>query len=66
MAGAVELLPNDSEHREPAKTSMNAFAAVFPTSEECFFNELQEKAHAIPSTAFTAAGVVDYCASPAN
>ncbi len=49
MAKAVELLPNDSEYREPAKTSMNAFRSRFPTSEECFFNELQEGA--IPSTA---------------
>ena len=42
MAKAVELLPSDSEYREPAKTSMNAFRSRFPTSEECFFNELQE------------------------
>ena len=44
MAKAVELLPSDSEYREPAKPSMNAFRSRFPSSEECFFNELQEGA----------------------
>lgn len=41
MAKAVELLPADSEYVEPARTSMSAFRNRFPTSEECFFNELK-------------------------
>ena len=56
MAKAVELLPSDSEYREPAKTSMNAFRSRFPTSEECFFNELQEGAR-YTVTCGTAAGI---------
>ena len=56
MAKAVELLPSDSEYREPAKTSMNAFRSRFPTSEECFFNELQEGARYTVNCG-TAAGV---------
>lgn len=42
MAKAVELLPSDSEYIEPAKASLSAFRTRFPTSEECFFNELKE------------------------
>ena len=57
MAKAVELLPSDSEYREPAKTSMNAFRSRFPTSEECFFNELQAGSR-YTVTCGTAAGVV--------
>ena len=56
MAKAVELLPSDSEYREPAKISMNAFRSRFPTSEECFFNELQEGARYTVNCG-TAAGV---------
>ena len=56
MSKAVELLPSDSEYREPAKTSMNAFRSRFPTSEECFFNELQEGARYTVNCG-TAAGV---------
>ena len=56
MAKAIELLPSDSEYREPAKTSMNAFRSRFPTSEECFFNELQEGARYTVNCG-TAAGV---------
>ena len=56
MAKAVELLPSDSEYRGPAKTSMNAFRSRFPTSEECFFNELQEGARYTVNCG-TAAGV---------
>lgn len=41
MSKAIELLPADSEYIESAKTSLNAFRSRFPTSEECFFNELQ-------------------------
>ena len=44
MAKAVELLPSDSEYLEHAKTSLSAFRNRFPSSEECFFNELQEGA----------------------
>ena len=44
MAKAIELLPSDSEYLEHAKTSLNAFRSRFPSSEECFFNELQEGA----------------------
>ena len=44
MAKAVELLPGDSEYMEHAKTALNTFRANFPSSEECFFNELQEGA----------------------
>ena len=49
-------MPSDSEYREPAKTSMNAFRSRFPTSEECFFNELQEGAR-YTVTCGTAAGI---------
>lgn len=41
MSKAISLLPSDSEYLESAKTSLNAFRSRFPTSEECFFNELQ-------------------------
>ena len=44
MAKAVELLPSDSEYMEHAKTSLGAFRNRFPSSEECFFNELQDGA----------------------
>ena len=44
MAKAVELLPADSEYMEHAKSSLSKFRSVFPSSEECFFNELQEGA----------------------
>ena len=44
MAKAVELLPADSEYMEHAKSSLGKFRSVFPSSEECFFNELQEGA----------------------
>lgn len=44
MAKAVELLQNDPDYLQTAKTSLAAFRSRFPTSEECFFNELQEGA----------------------
>jgi len=56
MAKAVELLPKDSEYLEPARTSMTAFRNRFPTSEECFFNELKE-GDQYTVTCGTAAGV---------
>lgn len=56
MAKAIELLPKDSEYLESAKTSLNAFRNRFPTSEECFFNELKEGAR-YTVTCGTAAGV---------
>ncbi|WP_295936841.1 enzyme of heme biosynthesis [uncultured Alistipes sp.] len=42
MAKAVELLPSDSEYLAPARTSMGAYRSRFPSSEELFFNEMQE------------------------
>ena len=56
MAKAVELLPSDSEYMEHAKTSLGAFRNRFPSSEECFFNELQDGAR-YTVTCGTAAGV---------
>ena len=56
MSRAVELLPSDSEYMEHAKTSLGAFRNRFPSSEECFFNELQDGAR-YTVTCGTAAGV---------
>lgn len=56
MSKAVELLPSDSEYLEHAKTSLTAFRNRFPSSEECFFNELQAGAR-YTVTCGTAAGV---------
>lgn len=42
MAKAVELLANNAEYLTPAKTLLSAYRSRFPSSEECFFNELQE------------------------
>ena len=56
MAKAVELPPSDSEYLEHAKTSMSAFRSRFPSSEECFFNELQEGARYTVNCG-TAAGI---------
>ncbi len=56
MAKAVELLPSDSEYIEHAKTSLSAFRNRFPSSEECFFNELQEGARYTVNCG-TAAGI---------
>ncbi len=41
MAKAVELLPEDSPYMTPAKSSLGAYRSHFPSSEECFFNELK-------------------------
>ncbi len=56
MAKAVELLPSDSEYIEHAKTSLSTFRNRFPSSEECFFNELQEGARYTVNCG-TAAGI---------
>ena len=56
MSKAIELLPKDSEYMESARTSLGAFRNRFPTSEECFFNELKEGARYTVSCG-TAAGV---------
>ena len=56
MAKAIELLPSDSEYLEHAKTSLSAFRSRFPSSEECFFNELQEGARYTVNCG-TAAGI---------
>ena len=45
MAKAVELLQNseDGESYLPtAKTALSGYRNRFPTSEECFFNEVKE------------------------
>ncbi len=41
MSKAIELLPADSDYLEAAKKSQGAYRSHFPSSEECFFNELQ-------------------------
>ncbi len=56
MAKAVELLPADSEYMAPARTSLSAYRNRFPSSEECFFNELQEGGR-YTVTCGTAAGI---------
>lgn len=56
MAKAIDLLPSDSEYMEHAKTSLSAFRSRFPSSEECFFNELQEGARYTVNCG-TAAGI---------
>lgn len=56
MAKAIELLPSDSEYLDHAKTSLNAFRSRFPSSEECFFNELQAGARYTVNCG-TAAGI---------
>ncbi len=57
MARAVELLPQESEYYQPARISMTAYRNRFPSSEECFFNELKEGAH-YTITCGTASGIV--------
>lgn len=57
MQKAVELLPSDSEYMPSAKASLAAYRSRFPTSEETFFNELQEGSR-YTVTCGTAAGVV--------
>ena len=56
MSKAVELLPSDSEYLEHAKSALSTFRNNFPSSEECFFNELQSGAR-YTVTCGTAAGV---------
>ena len=56
MSKAGELLPSDSEYLEHAKSALSTFRNNFPSSEECFFNELQSGAR-YTGTCGTAAGV---------
>lgn len=56
MAKAVELLQDDPDYLQTAKTSLAAFRSRFPTSEECFFNELKEGARYTVNCG-TAAGI---------
>lgn len=42
MAKAVEYLQNEPDYLQSAKTSLAAYRSRFPSSEELFFNELQE------------------------
>lgn len=56
MAKAVELLQNDTDYLPAAKTYLAAYRSRFPSSEECFFNELQEGARYTVNCG-TAAGV---------
>lgn len=57
MAQAVSLLENEPEYLSTAKSALNAYRGHFPTSEECFFNELKEGAR-YTVTCGTATGVV--------
>lgn len=58
MAKAVELLQGEdgADYLPAAKTFLGAYRSRFPSSEECFFNELQEGAR-YTVTCGTAAGV---------
>ena len=56
MSQAVSLLQNNPEYLDTAKSALSAYRGHFPTSEECFFNELQEGAR-YTVTCGTAAGV---------
>ena len=42
MSQAVTLLENEPDYLPTAKSALSAYRGHFPTSEECFFNELQE------------------------
>lgn len=44
MAKAVELLGNSPEYLSNAKSALAGYRSRFPSSEECFFNEVQEGA----------------------
>lgn len=57
MAKAVELLKDDETQIENARTMLAAYRNRFPTSEECFFNEVKEGS-SYKVTCGTAAGVV--------
>ena len=56
MAQAVNLLENDPEYLPTAQSALKTYRAHFPTSEECFFNELKEGQRYTVSCG-TAAGV---------
>lgn len=57
ISKALDLLPADSEYREPARRLQSSYRSSFPNSEECFFNELSEGAR-YTVTCGTASGVV--------
>lgn len=57
MAQAVTLLENEPDYLTTAKNALSAYRSHFPTSEECFFNELKEGGR-YTVTCGTAAGVV--------
>lgn len=42
MAKAIQYLPADSDYLKPAKASLSTYRSYFPSSEECFFNEVKE------------------------
>lgn len=41
MARAISYLPEDSDYLQPAKNSFATYRSYFPSSEECFFNEVK-------------------------
>ena len=45
MTKAVQLLGEDSDFMQSAKGSLSGYRSRFPTSEECFFNEVKEGDH---------------------
>ncbi len=57
MNQAVERLAEEPETLENARKMLSAYRGAFPSSEECFFNELTEGAR-YTVTCGTAAGVV--------
>lgn len=42
MSHATSFMNEDDSYLQAAKTALSAFRSRFPTSEECFFNELKE------------------------
>lgn len=63
MAKAVELLPSDSEYREPAKTSMNAFRQPFPDFGGVLLQRVAGRRTLYRQLRY-GCRCVDYCASP--
>lgn len=57
MSKAVSLLANEAEYIDTAKALLASYRSRFPTSEECFFNEVKEGARYTVNCG-TAAGVV--------
>lgn len=56
MSQAASLLENDPEYLPTAQSALRTYRTHFPTSEECFFNELKEGQRYTVSCG-TAAGV---------